>query len=89
MSVLYWFLAIFCSPLYFILRGHLVTGILIHAPIYFTACVLLVVGIGVFFWFPLAMHAMWDLSQELQQRAIDRSAQAHAKAIASELRSSQ
>jgi hypothetical protein len=72
--------AMFCPPLYFLLRGRLVAGV-IHGCIYLVALATVIFGIGILFWAPGFVHAYWDLAHVKQEQLIQR----HATVIAERL----
>jgi hypothetical protein len=65
--------AVLCPPLYFILRGKVLAGI-VHSFIYLLAWATLIFGIGLGFWMVGFVHASWDLAHVKQEALIQRQA---------------
>lgn len=57
---------IFCSPLYFLVRGKLLPLIL-NSILYGLALLTIMFGVGFFFWLLAVGHASWHLRRELMQ----------------------
>ncbi len=67
--------ALFCSPLYFLLRKQW-GAFVINAILYTLALLtIMVFGIGIFFWALGAGHAFWDLSRVMREKAMRRQAE--------------
>lgn len=79
MSFGMYLVAFFCSPLYFLIRGKMGAALL-NGFFYFLAlATLLVFGLGIFFWFFCALHAMWDLRSHIRSQEIKSQAEAIAR----------
>lgn len=77
-----YFLAFFCSPLYFFIQKKPVAGV-IHTVIYLLALPLTLFVVGVFMWFGLAAHALLHLSTVIREDHIQRQAQVMQDRMAS------
>ncbi len=69
-------LALICPPLYFLIQKRY--GVFfVHVVLYIAAFFFLFVFFsGVFIWFFLAMHALWDVRKRLMQEHVEAQAQA-------------
>jgi hypothetical protein len=73
--------AIVCPPLYFAIRRRFVASA-VYSVLYVIAVPLLLIGVGVFFWIPGCVHAVWDHAHVKQEQLIQRQASVMAERLA-------
>ena len=70
---------IFLSPLYFLIRKKWV-GFIINSILWVLAWLtILLFGLGIFFWFVAAVHAIWNLREDLMRQQAQMIAEEIAK----------
>jgi hypothetical protein len=79
-----YFVVLFASPLYFLIRGK-IGGFILNSLFYGAALILLVSFVGAFLaplpWFIGVGHAMWHLRKEMMEEATTLMAQKMAQAM--------
>ena len=74
MSFAMYILALFCSPLYFALRGRWLSAA-VNGVFYLLAAFTFFLLVGVFIWLLCVAHAAWDMRSTIREREMRRQAQ--------------
>lgn len=82
MSFGMYLVAVFCSPLYFMLRGRWIAAIVNGGFYLLSLPLLFALGAGVIVWMFCVVHAVWDMRAVMREQEMQRQAALIAERMA-------